>query len=279
MNLISKQTIKKLLEDYNIRPSKRLGQNFLVNKTILKKIIDASNISPKDTIVEIGPGLGTLTIELARQAKKVITVEKDRMLCGILKEILKTKEIKNVKVVNKDILQISNQASSSNYKIVANLPYYITSPVIRKFLEAENKPRLMILMVQKEVAQRIVASPPKMNLLTVAVQFYAEPKIIDYVSKKSFWPIPKVDSAILRIVPRNKMELSGINTEKFFMVVKAGFSSKRKQLINSLSKSLALKKEIVENILNKININPKSRAEMLTIKNWLDIYRQFQGKI
>src|SRR4030043_1601347 len=190
--------ISELLKKYNLRPSKRLGQNFLIDENVLKKIIDTAELSPDDIVLEIGPGMGVLTIELAKRVKRVIAVEKDRTLCQVLRDILRVQKISNVEVINKDVLQISNfkfqisnQIQNSNYKIVANLPYYITSPVIRKFLEnppAGGKPNLMVLMVQKEVAQRICAKPPRMNLLAVSVQFYGQPEIISYVAKDSFYP-------------------------------------------------------------------------------------------
>lgn len=296
MNIVSKQTIQDLLKKHDIHPSKRLGQNFLIDKNVLKKIIEAGELKPDDIVLEIGPGLGILTLELAKRAKKVIAVEKDRTLCQLLSNILKSVGINNVKIINKDVLQISNfpacaEASAGrkfliskqirnsnfkidskfkiiNYKLVANLPYYITSPVIRKFLEADppasGKPEFMILMVQKEVAQRIVAKPPHMNLLAVSVQFYAVPKIISYVSKTSFWPRPKVDSAIIKITPYVGDRNSHINSEGLFKLVKAGFSSKRKMLKNNL--------KIDESILKKIGLNPKIRAENLTIIDWIKLY-------
>jgi len=242
-----------------------LGQNFLVDRTILNKIISAGDLSKKDTVLEIGPGLGVLTQELAKRTKKVIAVEKDRTLCQILKDMLRVEGINNVKVINKDALTYKLQPTS--YKLIANLPYYITSPVIRKFLEAKHKPELMVLMVQKEVAQRICAK--KMSLLSISVQFYAVPKIISYVSKKSFWPQPKVDSAILRIAPRKNAdsyaEKRGINTRKFFNLVRTGFSSKRKMLKNNL--------KIEESTLEKLGINPRARAENLSIEQWLKLYK------
>ena len=264
MDLTSKKTIKELLRKYNIKPSKRLGQNFLIDKSVLRKIIETANLSSKDTILEIGSGLGILTIELAKQAKQVIAVEKDKRMCEILKEVLK--DYKNVKIINQDALNYELPASRqggrvTSYKLIANLPYYITSPVIRKFLETENPPKETILMVQKEVAQRIVAKPLRMNLLAVAVQFYAKAKIVSYVRKKSFYPQPKVDSAIIKIVSQ---PIPKINTKKFFQLVKTGFSSKRKMLKNNL--------QLGESILEKIKINPKTRAENLSIQDWLKLY-------
>jgi len=276
--------MKEILKKYGIKPSKRLGQNFLIDKNVLKKIIEAAELKPDDIILEIGPGLGILTLELAKKVKKVIAVEKDRTLSQILKDVLKAEGINNVEVINKDILQISNfQFLISNYKIIANLPYYITSPVIRKFLESESPPQEMILMVQKEVAQRICAKPPRMNLLAVAVQFYvhpvrnkisngAEPEIISYVSRNSFWPQPKVDSAIIKIVPRVFGYLyPKTETERFFKLVKAGFSSKRKMLKNNLS-STSLEARKIEKILKEIGLNPKIRAENLSIQDWIKLY-------
>jgi 16S rRNA (adenine1518-N6/adenine1519-N6)-dimethyltransferase len=255
--------MKDILKRYNIRPSKKLGQNFLIDKGVLRKIIDAAELHPNDIVLEIGPGLGILTIELAKRTKKVIAVEKDMVIAQVLEKILKENKINNVKVVNKDILQISNQIQNLNYKLVANLPYYITSPVIRKFLETKDQPKLMILMVQKEVAQRICAAPPKMSLLSVAVQFYAKPEIISYVSKKSFTPSPKVDSAIIKIKPQ---PIPKINTKKFFNLVKNGFSSKRKMLKNNLG--------IKESILKDLGLNPKTRAENLSIQDWLKLFHK-----
>lgn len=263
MDLTSKKTIKELLRKYNIKPSKRLGQNFLIDKSVLRKIIETANLSSKDTILEIGPGLGILTIELAEQAKKVMAVEKDKKMCKILKEILR--DYRNVKIINQDALSYELQVTS--YKLIANLPYYITSPVIRKFLETKNPPKETILMVQKEVAQRIVAKPLRMNLLAVAVQFYAKAEIVSYVRKKSFYPQPKVDSAIIKIVPQ---PIPKINTKKFFQLVKTGFSSKRKMLKNNL--------QLEESILKKIKINPKTRAENLSIQDWLKLYDEIYKK-
>jgi len=254
--------MKEILKKYKIRPLKRLGQNFLLNREVLRKIIQAAEFSPKDIVLEVGPGLGVLTIELAKRVKKVIAIEKDRRMCEILKKVLKN--YKNVEIINKDILDVGYSTSHiETYKLVANLPYYITSPVIRKFLEAKNKPKLMILMVQKEVAQRICAQPPKMSLLSIAVQFYAKPEIISYVSKNSFYPQPKVDSAIIKIIPK---PIPKINTKKFFNLVKKGFSSKRKMLKNNLG--------IKESLLEELGLNPKTRAENLAVQDWLKLFHR-----
>ena len=258
--------IESILSKHNIRSKKYMGQNFLIDKNVLDKIIEAAEIKNTDTILEVGPGLGTLTIALAKKAKQVVAVEKDKTLCQALEKILKDQKISNVKLINGDILKIPD-FEIKNYKLVANIPYYLTSPLIRKFLEADYKPSEIILMVQKEVAQRITANPPKMSILSVAVQFYAEPQIIDYVAKTSFLPVPKVDSAIIKIIPRPDVGRVGratshINTEKFFGLVKRGFSAKRKMLKNNLP----------EINLEKFGFNPKIRAENLSVNDWLKIF-------
>jgi len=267
MNLLSPNEIKKLFEKYNARPSKGLGQNFLIDESVLDNIVESSDIKPNDIVLEVGPGLGVLTQELAKRAKKVIAVEKDKTMCEILKETLQ--DLNNIEVVCGDILTLDAKRYNlnSNYKIIANIPYYLTSPLIRKFLEADNPPQEMILMLQKEVAQRICASPPKMSLLAVSVQFYADAKIISYVSKNCFWPAPKIDSAIIKI-SRIHTNQEQIDTNLFFKIVKAGFLHPRKQLASNLSKGLEISKEKILEWLNKNKINPKQRAETLSVEDW-----------
>jgi len=250
---------------HKIKPVKRLGQNFLTNKHVIKKVIQTAGLQPKDVILEIGPGTGILTQEIAKRAKKVVAVEKDARMVKILKESLK--DFKSVEIINADILNY--QLQTTNYKLIANLPFYITAPVIRKFLESKNPPKEMILIVQKEVAQRICAKPPKMSILAVSVQFYANPKIISYISKKSFSPVPKVDSAIIKIVLHKKYK--DINIGLFFKIVKAGFSHPRKQLANNLPKELKLNKEKINDLLLKNNIKSSQRAETLSIKDWIQL--------
>ena len=273
MNL---RTVKKLLKKYDIYPSKRLGQNFLIDKRVFQKIIKAANLSKNDVVLEIGPGIGNLTLELAKEVKKIVAIEKDKKMCEALKEILSNLDIKNVEIINQDILKINIKYKILNtkYKLVANLPYYVTSPVIRKFLEMKKQPKEIILMVQKEVAKRICAKPPKMSILAVSVQFYAKPEIISFVSKKSFWPQPKVDSSIIKIVPRQfRVSVSREFRERFFRIVKAGFSHPRKQLINNLSQGLKSNKEKIRNWLLENKIQPSQRAETLTLKNWLNLVK------
>ncbi len=291
--------IKNIITKYNFRPKKRLGQNFLISENVLKKIIDSAQLKKTDIVLEIGPGTGILTKELAKKVKEVITIEKDKELVVVLKEELAEEGIKNVEVVREDILKIQNSKTSErseqvkmkenlslriqssrlknkNYKIVANLPYYITAPIIKMFLEeppSGKLPELMVLMVQKEVGERICALPPKMSKIAVFSQFYGKSEIVGIVSKNCFWPRPKVDSAILKITPLINSDGKLINADRnlFSKIVKAGFSHPRKQLINNLSKELDLPREKTENWLAKNNIEPSRRAETLTVKNWLDL--------
>lgn len=285
MDLTSKRVIQGLLKKYRIHPSKKFGQNFLIDKSVLKKIIETAKLRPTDIVLEIGPGIGSLTRELAKRAKKVIAVEKDLKMVEILKEVLK--DFKNVKIIKGDILKIFNfqlqpygesrttrDPAIFNYKVVANLPYYIVTPVIRKLLEIEDPPSQMILMVQKEVAQRICAKPPKVNLLAVSIQFYAKPKIISYVSKKSFWPQPKVDGAIIKIKPSTRTVL--VDAGLFFRIVKAGFSHPRKQIINNFSKGLKIDREKTRNWLLKNKVQPFQRAETLTVNNWIKLTKSYK---
>lgn len=251
-----------------IKPTKHFGQNFLINKRVIFDIIDGAKLLKTDIVLEIGPGKGALTKELVERVKKVIAVEKDKRLVEFLKEELK--DFNNIEIIHKNILDIS--PTYAEYKIVANLPFYIAAPVIRKFLEidppAGRPPKEMTLIVQKEVAQRICAKPPRMSILAVSVQFYAEAKILSYISKRSFKPVPKVDSAIIQITPKKKHD---INPDKFFKIVKAGFSQPRKQLINNLSKELEINKEELSSLLLSKGIKPTQRAETLSIEDWLKL--------
>jgi len=277
MELTSPKTIKEILTQHDAKANKTLGQNFLTDKNVLQKIIEASEIKKTDTILEVGPGIGTLTQQLASRAGEVVAIEKDPAMCKILSETMA--EFKNVTVVQDDILHNTKDLiHNTNYKVVANIPYYLTSPLIRKFLElnpsAGGPPEFMVLMIQKEVAQRICAKPPKLNLLAVSVQFYAEPKIMSYVSKNSFFPAPKIDSAIIKITPKNIIEKN--NSDLFFKVVKAGFSHPRKQLLGNLVGELKIKKETAQNWLLQNNIKPTQRAETLSVEQWVQLAMNYE---
>ncbi|OGM98680.1 MAG: ribosomal RNA small subunit methyltransferase A [Candidatus Yanofskybacteria bacterium RIFCSPHIGHO2_01_FULL_41_27] len=266
----------------NIIPKKSLGQNFLVNQGVLNKIIVAAEIKKDDIILEVGPGTGNLTKKLASAAKEVIAVEKD----GRLIDQLKTKfsENGNVKIIEGDILEFNPEAyslKSGEYKIVANIPYYITSHFLRIIFESAGwrmaQPKLIVLMIQKEVAQRIMAKPPHMNLLALSVQFYAEPKIISSVSRGSFQPMPKVDSAIIKLETRDTRHETREKQEKLFEIIRAGFSEKRKQLIGNLAKNFGATKEKIKNILSSAGIKENARAENLSLEEWQKLAKLLQN--
>ena len=288
MNLTSPTIIKELLAKYETYASKGLGQNFLIDKNVLRKIVLAGDIAPTDIILEVGPGLGVLTQELAPLAKKIIAVEKSASMQNILKETLA--DYKNIEIIDADILTLNPESYILNpYKVIANIPYYLTSPLIRKFLEIETPPQEIVLMIQKEVAQRICAPVGKMSLLAVSVQFYADVKIVSYVSKNCFWPAPKIDSAIIKIIPHKPFDSAQgkkqISHDLFFEIVKAGFSQPRKQLGGNFSKFFPpkadqpgaekLKKEGIESWLLKNNIKPTQRAQTLSIQDWINLTQTF----
>jgi len=280
IDLTDLKTIKKLLAGNNLRPTKTLGQNFLLSKKVIDKISKAAELSRADTVLEIGPGLGVLTFELAKLAKQVMTVEKDPRLVEVLLKNLKTEKLKKVEVVNQDILKFStNKLLATNYKLVANLPYQITSPVLWKFLFAEKfKPELLVIMIQKEVAERLVAEPGQMSLLSVLVQFYTHPSVVMQAKKTLFYPQPKVDSTVVKLKMKKNVLWTDqssqlkINEDLFFKLVKTGFWAKRKTLKNNF-KALSFSQQIISEAFNKINLSEKSRAQELSITDWLNLYK------
>ena len=257
-----------VLKRHGLRANKSLGQNFLQDPFALEKIMAAAQIQTTDTVLEIGPGLGSLTRYLAASAKEVIAVELDRNLLAPLQAVLAPYQ--NVRVIQGDILDLSLEdiIHTNLYLVVANIPYYITSALIRHLLESNTKPRRIILTIQKEVAERICAKPGDMSLLALSVQIYGGPYIAARIPAEAFFPAPKVDSAVLCIdiypVPQIKTEL--LNT--FFNLIKAGFSQKRKTLRNSLSSGLHIASSTAEEMLANANIDSKRRAETLSIEEW-----------
>jgi len=273
---------RRLLRRFNLKARKRLGQHFLIDNEVLQQILSAAELTTDDIIIEIGPGLGILTRELAQRAKRVIAVELDDKLADFLRQEMAS--FPNARVINRDILKIDPSdlvPEPERYKVVANLPYYITSPVLRHFLEASARPGLMVVMVQKEVAEVIAAGPGKRSLLSISVQFYGHPRIMSAVPAESFYPAPEVDSAILRIDLYPEPAVAVDDVDSFFETVRAGFASPRKQLANSLSYGLGLPKADVINVLEKANIAPQRRAETLTLEEWAQLrqaYAQWQGE-
>ena len=252
---------------------KRLGQHWLFDKKALRSIVQAGEITKNDTVLEVGPGLGTLTELLVQKAKAVVAVEKDPQLAAKLDKVTfaRTDLAKKLEVIDADILDFDLGQLPRNYKVVANIPYYLTSNLLRRLLEAENPPALMALMVQKEVSERIVAKPGKMSILSFSVQYYAQPRIIQIVPKELFKPPPKVNSAIIQIKRRPKPYFPA-DQERLFRIVKAGFANKRKQLKNSLAAGLHLSGEECSDVLKKLGINPQARAQELSMKNWQKLY-------
>jgi 16S rRNA (adenine1518-N6/adenine1519-N6)-dimethyltransferase len=244
-----------------------MGQNFLVDNDALNNIVRAADLKPADTVLEIGPGLGVLTEQLSEQAGSVIAVEKDDKFSEMLRgKFFKT----NVEILNQDALEF-DPTNLGEYKLVANIPYNITSLIIRKFLEAKNKPELMVLLVQREVAERITAKPGDMSLLSVSVQFYTEAKMMGIIKNTSFYPVPKVDSAIIRLKAKDVMP--EIEEKEFFRLVKFGFAAKRKTLENNLSAGMHITKDEASGIIKKANLDLKIRAESLSVADWINLYK------
>jgi 16S rRNA (adenine1518-N6/adenine1519-N6)-dimethyltransferase len=267
---------KKLLASHDLRARKGLAQHFLVDGSVLKKIVAAAEITLSDTVIEVGPGLGVLTQTLVEQAAKVIAIELDNHLVEILR--VHFNDSNKVTVINEDVLKVNLSdllGKQSDYKVVANLPYYITSAVIRHFLEASVQPKLMVLMVQQEVAKQITAKPGEMSLLSVSVQLYGKPAIVSKISARCFYPAPEVDSAILKIEVYPQLKVQTDDIAGFFNLVRAGFSANRKQLANSLANGLKAPKSDIIPILEQAEIEPRRRAETMTIEEWALLYKIF----
>ncbi len=258
-----------------IHARKSLGQHWLVDPGAVRKVLDAAELTGSETIVEVGPGPGILTPGLCERAERVIAVELDERLIPKLRE--RTTECGNLEVRQGDILETDLSELPQPYQVVANVPYYITSAIIRHFLGSASRPEAMTLTVQSEVAERICAQPPKMSVLAVSVQLYGMPRIAGRIKAGAFSPPPEVDSAILRVegIGRNlEATLGGVSEEAFFAVVRAGFAEKRKQVHNSLARNLDLSHEQSAVLLERAGINPTRRAETLTVEEWATLARQ-----
>lgn len=265
---------QQLLTKHKISPNNVLGQNFLVDPIVVEKLLSAASVTENDTVIEVGPGTGNITTELAKRVQKVLAVEKDPNMIKILHD--KFTKVKNVEIVQMDILKFlpithdktadyTNQQLSS-YKVLGAPPYYLTNRLFRKFLQEEQKkPDTLAVIIPKQIAQRAVAQPPHSNLLAISIQLYGEPKIVKDVPKSCFWPQPEVDSAILIL---KNIQKSNINEEIFFKIVRAGFSSPRKQLVVNLTKHLEVGRTKTENILKKASIDPSRRAQTLSVEEW-----------
>ena len=287
-NIMNVKEIKRICRKNNFVPLRRRGQNFLINPKVIERIIDIAEIDREDVVLEIGPGLGALTKPIADKCKKVIAIEIDKKLVQILKEQLG--DYKNIEIIKDSILDgISDlNLGVKKYKVISNLPFNITGRILRILLEQKDKPELIIVVVQKEVAQRIVAQPPHMSILSLAIQFYSQVDAVFNINKSNFWPQPRVDSMVLKIKP-NEFRIKKEIEDNFFQLIKTGFSSKRKYLLNNLSKSVImtnhckLPKKSVEvglqqlqrqnflGIFKEIGLNEKIRAQELSLEQWIEI--------
>lgn len=267
---------KDILNSQGLSPKKYLSQNFLVEQGIYQKIIKTAELESSDQVIEVGPGLGFLTVELTRQAGKVYAIEIDQALAQALQPLQAVSQ--NLYIVNQDILRIDLEKlpdfnPARPYKVVANIPYHLTAKLLKFFLTQAKKPCRLVLLVQKEVAERIVAGPGQHSLLSLAVQFYGLPKIISRVSAQCFYPRPKVDSALIKIdLPSTPPGL--LEEEKFWQIVKAGFANKRKKLVSNLATALASDKSVLEKIFAQLEITPGARAQHLSLEQWLELVKK-----
>ncbi len=268
-------SVAALLRQYGLRAEKGLGQNFLQDAYILEKIVTTAEIRKTDTVLEIGPGLGSLTRYLAAAAGELVAVELDARLDPVLRAMLKP--YSNIRLVHGDILHFSASQLGlpPDYIVAANIPYNITSAVIRHLLETAPRPRRLVLTIQKEVAQRICAAPPDMSLLALSVQVYGDAHIAERIPAGAFFPVPKVDSAVVRIDILEQPRIPAARLESFFRLIKAGFSQKRKTLRNSLSAGLHMAPAQAESLLRAAGIEPRRRAETLSLEEWESLCREY----
>ncbi len=274
IDLTNIHVLRDLLYSHGMRPNKAFGQNFLVERSVLQQIVEAAELEAGDQVLEVGAGTGVLTRELARTARRVVAVELEQDMLRLLEKT--TRGYANVEIIARNLLYMEPEEvfGQEAYKLVANLPYYITAPTFRHFLESANPPRLLVVMVQYEVAQRIVAEPGDLSMMGVSVQFYGRPRILARVPARAFYPAPKVDSAILRVDVYAEAPLTRQERDSFFRVVQAGFSERRKQVHNSLAHGLHRKDEVIREWLAAAGIEANRRAETLSIEEWLRLWRE-----
>ncbi len=266
---------------------KSLGQNFLQDKTVLSKIVSAGELSVGDNVLEIGPGEGVLTKQLLKNGARVVAIEKDERMKSLNSSLQKIhNRLNSLELYFADIMEINlpkvlaeNNFDKNGYKVIANIPYYITGKIIRLLLEQEVLPEIIVLLVQKEVAERIVVKNGRESILSLSVKYYGKAEIVDYVSRKAFKPIPKVDSAILKITPFKNKRGNPMEEERFFRLLKIGFASPRKTLFNNLKNGYHLKKEILQKIFQEKSLPENIRAEKLKLEDWLDLATKFPPAI
>lgn len=307
-NLYNPDYLLHLCKKYGLAPSKRYGQNYLIDESVIAAILAAADLKSDDTVIEVGPGFGVLTLALAERAGRVVSFEIEKKLEPYWSDKIKNEKISNLEIVWGNVLREfelkSHPAlpsveergenpsfakegsaprsgeislSSGQYKVVANLPYQITSPVIRLFLEAEQPPELMVLMVQKEVAERICAKPGRMSLLSVAVQYYADAEVVVCVPHASFWPTPRVDSAVIKITNKKQRTINKEWDKRFFTLVKAGFANRRKLLLKNLLPVVGKEhKTFLTKVFVDLGFNVTIRAQELSIEQWVELVQRVQ---
>ena len=261
--------VRALMRRFGLRPDKRLGQNFLIHKASLRKVVEAADLHGDETILEIGAGLGSLTVLLSQFAHKVVTVEFDKRLIPALE--MSIEPLDNVRLVVGDILtlDVEDLIGDQAYCVIANIPYNITSVLIRHLMESKRPPKTMVLTVQKEVAQRIIATPGELNLLALSVQVYGVPQIVGHIPSRAFYPQPKVDSSIIRINLHKSPIVPPELLSTVFQLARIGYGQKRKQLVNSLSAGMGVKKEMARKWLMDSAIDPHSRPQELRLEEWV----------
>lgn len=262
---------KAILKSAGLKPKEYLGQNFLVDEEVLSAILEAASLQRSDTVLEVGPGLGVLTRKLVQRAKRVVAVEKDHRLFSLLTREYPEGQT-NLELVLGDILKFHiAKVIAGKYKVVANIPYYLTSKLISNLLELPEgaKPEMLVLMIQKEVAERITAPAGETSVLSLAVNYYAHAEIVRVVPKDCFWPVPEVDSAVIRIVPKKTVPKG--DAKKFFRLIHLSFSGKRKQLHNTLGKALGLSREELDHALSESGLDSSARPQQLSLEQWLKL--------
>lgn len=271
--------VPALLQDYHLLPKKGLGQNFLVDSSALKELVKSADITPGGTVLEVGPGVGSLTRCLAQVSGRVVAVELDEALIPVLQQVLSAWD--NIEIIQGDILELdpARIVGEEGYYVVANIPYYITSILIRHLLEAKIKPSRLVLTVQREVAERICARPGDLSLLALSVQVYGSARPVLSIPAGSFYPIPKVDSTAVRVDLFTQPAIPAERLNLFFRLAKAGFSQKRKTLRNALSAGLHLPAEKIEHIISASGIDPRRRAETLNITEWAELTNSYQSEV
>lgn len=267
MDLTKLDDLQVALRLAGIKPKKGLGQHFLVDRPSLETIMGAADLKPSDVVLEIGPGLGVMTRPLCERARRVVAVEADPELA----ELLGRDAPANLAITHGDILGFNLTTLPADYKVVANLPYYLTANLLRRLLESANPPVQMSLLLQKEVAERLTASPGELSVLALSVQYYAYAKMIAMVERHKFWPAPQVDSAVLQLIRRSQPVFAA-EPPRLFRLIKAGFGERRKQLKNSLAGGLNASTETIIKLLNKAKIEPTKRAQELALADWQRLY-------